>query len=238
VVVKAQSVAELAAAAGLPPKELVATVAAYNVAVDEGADSEFGRFVRDADAAGPRPSARPPRIEVPPFYAVEFFPLTRKSMGGIAIDLGARATDTAHRPIRGLYAAGEAAGLAGINGRAALEGTFLGPSVLTGRVAARTLLRDLRLVRIPADGPRSSAPAAPSVARTSDCLECHHLAPLVAARRPGYWHFERAHALVAERGLECAACHVEFGATYDARHHAIDRLAQQRSCVMCHQSAE
>ena len=39
--------------------------------------------------------------------------------------------------IAGLYAAGEAAGMAGghINGAAALEGTMLGPSLFSGRVA-------------------------------------------------------------------------------------------------------
>jgi predicted oxidoreductase len=40
-------------------------------------------------------------------------------------------------PIPGLYASGEVAGMAGghINGSAALEGTMLGPSVLSGRVS-------------------------------------------------------------------------------------------------------
>ena len=38
------------------------------------------------------------------------------------------------------YAVGELTGLAGINGKAALEGTFLGPCIVTGRVAARSIL--------------------------------------------------------------------------------------------------
>jgi predicted oxidoreductase len=40
-------------------------------------------------------------------------------------------------PIPGLYAAGEVAGTAGghINGKAGLEGTMLGPSIFSGRVA-------------------------------------------------------------------------------------------------------
>jgi predicted oxidoreductase len=44
-------------------------------------------------------------------------------------------------PIAGLYAAGEVAGMAGghINGRAALEGTMLGPSIFSGRVAGRAV---------------------------------------------------------------------------------------------------
>ena len=47
--------------------------------------------------------------------------MTRKSMGGVAIDEGARVVDTAHQVIPGLYAAGEVTGLAGINGKAALD---------------------------------------------------------------------------------------------------------------------
>jgi hypothetical protein len=45
--------------------------------------------------------------------------------------------DEQFAPISGLYAAGEVAGMAGghINGRAGLEGTMLGPSVFSGRVA-------------------------------------------------------------------------------------------------------
>ena len=40
-------------------------------------------------------------------------------------------------PICGLYAAGEVSGMAGghINGKAGLEGTMLGPSIFSGRVA-------------------------------------------------------------------------------------------------------
>ena len=56
---------------------------------------------------------------------------------GVAIDLECRVVDREQQPIPGLYAVGELTGLAGINGKAALEGTFLGPCIVTGRVAAR-----------------------------------------------------------------------------------------------------
>jgi hypothetical protein len=48
-----------------------------------------------------------------------------------------RVLDKHFEPIAGLYAAGELAGMAGghINGRAGLEGTMLGPSIFSGRVA-------------------------------------------------------------------------------------------------------
>jgi uncharacterized protein len=46
---------------------------------------------------------------------------------------------TSGEPVPGLFAAGEVAGIAGghINGQAALEGTMLGPSLVSGRVAGR-----------------------------------------------------------------------------------------------------
>ena len=81
-----------------------------------------------------------PKIATPPYYAMQTFPLTRKSMGGVAIDMQCRVLDNHKQVIPGLYAVGELTGLAGINGKAALEGTFLGPCIVTGRVAAREVM--------------------------------------------------------------------------------------------------
>ena len=48
-----------------------------------------------------------------------------------------RVLDQGMDSIDGLYAAGEVSGMAGghINGKAGLEGTMLGPSIFSGRVA-------------------------------------------------------------------------------------------------------
>ena len=61
----------------------------------------------------------------------------RKNFGGIKTDIRGRILDKHFEPIPGLYGAGEACGMAGghINGRAGLEGTMLGPSIFSGRVA-------------------------------------------------------------------------------------------------------
>jgi predicted oxidoreductase len=74
-----------------------------------------------------------------PLLAIREFIISRKSMGGIQTDLACRVLDRAGEPIEGLYAAGEAAGFGGggMNGMRALEGTFLGGCLLTGRVAGR-----------------------------------------------------------------------------------------------------
>ncbi len=129
----------LAKAAGLPPAALVETVKRYNHMVEQGQDKDFQRF-------GPNKNYMARRVLVPPFYAVQFFPVTRKSMGGISIDLSCHVLDKQHI-IPGLYAVGEASGFGGLNGKAGLEGTFLGPSIVTGRVAARAVLRDLHIGR-------------------------------------------------------------------------------------------
>ena len=76
-----------------------------------------------------------------PLIAVREFIISRKSLGGIVTDLRSRVLDTAGRPIEGLYAVGEAAGFGGggVHGLRALEGTFLGGCVLSGRIAAAAI---------------------------------------------------------------------------------------------------
>ena len=65
--------------------------------------------------------------------------LTRKSLGGIETDLDGRALAPGGEPIPGLYAAGEASGFGGggVHGYRALEGTFLGGCLFSGRTAGR-----------------------------------------------------------------------------------------------------
>ncbi|KRE78468.1 FAD-binding dehydrogenase [Arthrobacter sp. Soil763] len=74
-----------------------------------------------------------------PLLAVRLSVLTRKSLGGIQTDLHSRVLDDAGLPVSGLYAAGEAAGFGGggIHGYRALEGTFLGGCLFSGRAAGR-----------------------------------------------------------------------------------------------------
>jgi predicted oxidoreductase len=77
------------------------------------------------------------KFDTPPYYAIQIFPLARKNFGGVKTDLRCRVLNKYFEPIPGLYAAGEVAGMAGghINGKAGLEGTMLGPSIFSGRVA-------------------------------------------------------------------------------------------------------
>ena len=72
-----------------------------------------------------------------PLIAVKLHVLTRKSLGGCETDLSARVLSADGSPIPGLYAVGEAAGFGGggVHGYRALEGTFLGGCLFSGRVA-------------------------------------------------------------------------------------------------------
>ncbi|BAH39127.1 MAG TPA: FAD-binding dehydrogenase [Gemmatimonas aurantiaca] len=74
-----------------------------------------------------------------PLVAVKLNILTRKSLGGLATDLDARVLNQDGAPIPGLYAAGEVAGFGGggMHGYRALEGTFLGGCLFSGRTAGR-----------------------------------------------------------------------------------------------------
>ena len=87
-------------------------------------------------------TAKPHRILDPehgPLIAVKLNILTRKSLGGLETDLQCRVLDTSGQPMPGLYAAGEVAGFGGggLHGYRALEGTFLGGCIFSGRIAGR-----------------------------------------------------------------------------------------------------
>ncbi|QQW32725.1 FAD-binding dehydrogenase [Mycobacterium marinum] len=86
--------------------------------------------------------AAPHRILDPkagPLIATKLHILTRKTLGGIQTDLSSRAIGSNGEPIAGLYAAGEVAGFGGggVHGYNALEGTFLGGCIFSGRAAGR-----------------------------------------------------------------------------------------------------
>jgi uncharacterized protein len=76
-----------------------------------------------------------------PLIAVRLHVLTRKTLGGLATDLEARVLGTDAELLDGLWAAGEAAGFGGggMHGYNALEGTFLGGCLFSGRQAGRSM---------------------------------------------------------------------------------------------------
>ena len=125
---KANSLVELGREMAVDIPTFLATVEKYNTACEHGLEREpeMGKLLNGCKS-----------FDSPPFYAIQLFPMARKTLGGVKTDLKCRVQDGNSRVIAGLYAAGEVAGMAGgyINGCAGLEGTMLGPSLFSGRVA-------------------------------------------------------------------------------------------------------
>jgi uncharacterized protein len=80
-----------------------------------------------------------------PLIAIRLHVLTRKTLGGLETDLDGRALRPDGSALPGVYAVGEAAGFGGggVHGYRALEGTFLGGCLFTGRTAGRALAQAL-----------------------------------------------------------------------------------------------
>ena len=127
-------------------------------------DAEVGnRFSKDAQITALRGArgylgdrlirtASPHRLLDPsagPLIAVRLHVLLRKTLGGLETDLGGRVQREGvpgGGSLPGLYAAGEASGFGGggVHGHNALEGTFLGGCLFSGRQAGQGILADLR----------------------------------------------------------------------------------------------
>ncbi len=128
---KADTLEDLAKAAGINPKGFLATVEKYNGDIDsEGYDTVFGRkhlsFIH----------GDPLKIEKPPFYAIKGETSITSFKGGLKINTRTQVVNVFGEVIPGLYAAGEVTG--GLFG----EGIYLGgtnwPGAMTfGRIAAR-----------------------------------------------------------------------------------------------------
>lgn len=76
-----------------------------------------------------------------PLIAVRLNILSRKTLGGIQTNLDSQVISQEGTPIEGFYAAGEVAGFGGggLHGKNALEGTFLGGCIFSGRAAGRAI---------------------------------------------------------------------------------------------------
>ena len=228
VVVTADSLDKLAAAMRVPPANLRAAVSRYNELTTTGIDVDFQAF-------GEKTVPKPKPIDTPPFYAAQFFPLTRKSMGGIDVDMDCHVLDKSGRAIPGLFAVGEVTGFGGINGKAALEGTFLGPGIYMGRIAGRRIAQDLARAPRPDPNPesRSAIVTDETTFSNSECLKCHDVSKDVARRRPGYWHYEQSHAKALSRQYSCSSCHADL-LPYRASAHRLDRSTVVTYCRACH----
>jgi succinate dehydrogenase/fumarate reductase flavoprotein subunit len=129
-VLRADTLEELAAQAGIDAAGLRTTIARYNADARRGFDSAYRK-------AGPLRE-----VKDGPFYAVEVRASTfGNTFPGLRIDQDARVKDTAGATIPGLYAAGEAAG--GVMGtRYVGGGNAVGSAVIFGRLAGRAAAQE------------------------------------------------------------------------------------------------
>lgn len=230
----ADTLAGLAALTHLPAEALEETVRRYNEGVATGEDAELETF-RQGDGKDPQAN-KDPRVAIttPPFYAVQFFPMAHKNMGGVAIDMRARVLDRKHKPIPGLYAGGEITGSAGINGMAGLDGTFTGPSILIGRIAGQSAAAQLMSGAVaPVTQAMSTASISAPAAPWSPTMTAAQLEQLLKTSRDGYWHFEQVHRSVLRREWPCNECHSALLPQAPARNAATLR-ALSDTCDHCH----
>ena len=147
-------VARMNALAGGEPLLTVERVKHEITARDRQLDNPYGKDMQITAIRGARRylgdrlirTARLHKLLDPaagPLIAVRLNILTRKSLGGLQTDLDSRVLGADGRPVPGLFAAGEVAGFGGggVHGYAALEGTFLGGCIFSGRAAGRAAAR-------------------------------------------------------------------------------------------------
>lgn len=127
-VVKADTIAELAKKMGLDPQQLTKTVEQYNGYVKGGKDPDFGRKYMKGT------------FEKGPFYGFVGQPIAGISLGGLKVNEKLNVVDVYDKPIKNLYAAGEAIG--GIHGGSYIGGNSVGSSLTLGMVAGRNAAKN------------------------------------------------------------------------------------------------
>lgn len=121
-VVKGDSLEDLAKAIGVPADKLTASLDTWNKAVADKADPAFNR-----ETAMDHP------LTEGPFYAIKVAPGIHHTMGGLKINTQAQVLSTDGQAIPGLYAAGEVTG--GIHGQNRIGGNAVADIIIFGRQA-------------------------------------------------------------------------------------------------------
>jgi 3-oxosteroid 1-dehydrogenase len=144
VIVKASTLDELAAKAGLPAERLRSTVDRFNGFARIGVDEDFRRGQSAYDRYYGDPTNRPNpnlgEITHPPYYAAKLVPGDLGTKGGIRTDVHGRALRDDGSVIEGLYAAGNVS--APVMGHTYPgPGGTIGPAMTFGYLAALHLAR-------------------------------------------------------------------------------------------------
>ncbi|WP_394553836.1 FAD-binding protein [Agromyces sp. MMS24-JH15] len=139
IVVKADTIEQLAQKLGMNPAKLRATVDRFNGFCETGVDEDFGRGRTAYDRYYSDPRVKPnPNLgplEKGPFTAIKIVPGDLGTKGGLLTDEHARVLDEQGTVIRGLYAAGNTT--ASVMGRTYPgPGSTIGPAAVFGYLAA------------------------------------------------------------------------------------------------------
>ncbi len=132
VVVKADTIEELAAGMEVDAATLKATYDRYMEQVKAGADADQGKAADKLVA-----------LESAPFYAVKFYPNTFGSQGGVLTDTEGRVLNTSGTAIAGLYATGADSNRYFYNENYVLAAS-LGIYATTGRTTGTTVAGDIK----------------------------------------------------------------------------------------------
>jgi succinate dehydrogenase/fumarate reductase flavoprotein subunit len=101
------------------------TVEKFNNYIENKLDEEFDKPIL--------PEASP--IAFPPYYGIRLWPKVHHTMGGVQINVRGQVINVHHKPINGLYAAGEVVG--GIHGACRLGSCAITDCLVFGRISGR-----------------------------------------------------------------------------------------------------
>ncbi|MBM6859753.1 flavocytochrome c [Clostridium saudiense] len=128
IVIKADTLEELAEKINVPYENLKASLDKYNEAVDNQGGDEFGRKILEQ------------KIDTAPFYAGPRSITVHHTMGGLEINTSAEVINKDGEIIEGLFAAGEVTG--GIHGSNRLGGNALADITVFGKIAGENAAKN------------------------------------------------------------------------------------------------
>lgn len=127
---KYDTLEQLAAAYQIPVGPFVEQVKRFNGFIEAKKDPDLDCLIfKDAV----------PNV-TPPFYAARLWPRVHHTMGGLAINPEAQVIGFDLKPMKGLYAAGEATG--GVHGAVRLGSVAMADCVVFGRIAGRNAAKE------------------------------------------------------------------------------------------------
>ena len=125
---KADTIAELADKLGINKANLLKTISDYNGYVKTGKDLEFDR------------KALKGGFEKGPFYGFKAQYVAMANLGGLKPGESLEIVDVYDKPIKHLYAVGEALG--GVHGDSYLSGNSIGASLTIGRYIGKLIAKN------------------------------------------------------------------------------------------------